>query len=81
MTPNERVAKKTGEWQVYDVALIGNRVSVLASLTAIITDQIIPGISEGALDSREGMPCPILFQGDHGPIEFRNIVIASRSTD
>ncbi len=30
----------------------------------------------GAIDSNEGMPGPIFLQGDHGPIEYRNITIA-----
>ena len=37
--------------------------------------QTIPGITGGALDSNEGEPGPIYIQGDHGPIELRNIVI------
>jgi hypothetical protein len=81
LTPNEMVAKKAGEWQVYDVTLIGNRVSVVANGVAIITDQIIPGITGGALDSKEGMPGPLLIQGDHGPIEFRNLVITPKIGD
>ena len=28
-----------------------------------------------AIDSNEGEPGPLLLQGDHGPIEYRNIVI------
>jgi hypothetical protein len=27
------------------------------------------------LDSREGEPGPIYLQGDHGPIDYRNITI------
>jgi hypothetical protein len=27
------------------------------------------------LDSDEGAPGPIMLQGDHGPIEYRNIVL------
>ena len=38
-----------------------------------IADQLIPGITGGALDSDEGAPGPILLQGDHLPIEYRNI--------
>ena len=38
-------------------------------------NQQIPGITGGALDSNEGEPGPIMIQGDHGPIEYRNIVI------
>ncbi len=75
LTPNEMTAKSPGEWQSFDITLIGRRVSIVANGVAIITDQIIPGITGGALDSKEGEPGPIMLQGDHGPVEYRNIVI------
>ena len=75
ITPNEMAAKSPGEWQSYDVTLIGRRVSVVANGKKIICDQIIPGITGGALDSNEGEPGPIMLQGDHGLIEYRNITI------
>ena len=75
LTPNEIVARSPGEWQSFDITLVGRRVSVVANGKAIITDQIIPGITGGALDSKEGEPGPIMLQGDHGPIEYRNIVL------
>ena len=59
----------------YDITLIGRRVTVVANGKAIIVDQIIPGITGGALDSKEGEPGPIMLQGDHGPVEYRNIII------
>jgi len=75
LTPNENVAKSPGEWQTYDITLIGRRVTIVANGKAIITDQIIPGITGGALDSKEGEPGPIMLQGDHRPADYRNIVI------
>ena len=75
LTPNEMAAKPAGEWQSFDITLIGRRVTVVANGKAIIVDQIIPGITGGAIDSKEGEPGPILLQGDHGPVEYRNIVI------
>lgn len=75
LTPNEMVAKAAGEWQSYDITLIGRRVSIIANGISIINDQIIPGITGGALDSKEGEPGPFLIQGDHGPVEYRNIVV------
>ena len=75
LPPNEMVAKDPGEWQSYDITLIGRMVTVIANGTKIICDQLIPGITGGALDSKEGEPGPLLIQGDHGPVEFRNIVI------
>jgi len=75
LTPNEMVAKKAGEWQSYDITLIGRRVSIVANGKTIITDQIIPGMTGGALDNNEAAPGPILIQGDHGAVEFRKITI------
>ncbi len=73
--PNENVAKDAGEWQSYDITLVGRMVTVVANGKTIIHYQEIPGITGGALDSKEGEPGPIFFQGDHGPVEYRNIII------
>lgn len=75
LTPNEMVAGAPGEWQSFDITLVGRRVTVVANGKTIICDQIIPGITGGALDSNEGEPGPIFLQGDHGPIEYRNIIL------
>ncbi len=81
LTPNEMVAKDAGEWQTYDITLIGNRVSVVANGVSIINDQIIPGITGGAIDSKEGEPGPFLIQGDHKPIEFKKIIVTPILSD
>jgi hypothetical protein len=75
LTPNEMVAKTADEWQTYDITLVGRLVTVVANGKEIICRQTIPGITGGALDSQEEQPGPLLLQGDHRPIEFRNIVI------
>jgi len=75
LTPNENVAKSPGEWQTYDITLIGRRVTIEANGKTIICDQIIPGITGGAIDSNEGEAGPIMLQGDHRPADYRNIVI------
>ncbi len=75
LTPNEMAAKNAGEWQNYDITLVGRMINVVANGKTVICNQEIPGITGGALDSREGEPGPLMIQGDHGPVEFRNIVI------
>lgn len=75
ISPSEMVAKDAGEWQSYDVTLIGRMVTVVANGKTIICNQEIPGITGGAIDSNEGEAGPLLLQGDHGPIDFRNIII------
>ena len=74
--PLELPAKKAGEWQSYDIKLVGRIVTVMLNGKTIIYKDEIPGITGGAIDSNESEPGPIMFQGDHGPIEFRNITIA-----
>jgi hypothetical protein len=73
--PSHQMAKAPGEWQSYDITLIGRQVTVVANGRTIICNQVIPGITGGALDSHEGEPGPIMLQGDHGMVEYRNIVL------
>lgn len=75
LVPHKMVARAAGEWQTYDITLIGREITVVANGETIIWKQIIPGPTGGALDSNEGEPGPVYLQGDHGPVEFRSIVI------
>lgn len=75
LTANEMVTLGPDQWQAYDITLLGRMVTVVANGKTIISNQEIPGITGGALDSNEGEPGPIYLQGDHQPIEFRKIVI------
>jgi hypothetical protein len=75
LLPVTMAAKSPGEWQSFDITLVGRLVTVVANGVTIICNQVIPGITGGALDSNEGEPGPIMLQGDHGPIEYRNIRI------
>lgn len=78
LTPNEMAAHPASEWQTYDITLIGRRVTVVANGKTIISEQNIPGITGGALDSKEGEPGPFYIQGDHGPIMFRKFTVTPR---
>ena len=75
IAPSENAARPAGEWQSMDVTLVGRMLNYELNGTSVICNREIPGITGGALDSAEGDPGPLLLQGDHGPIEFRNIVI------
>lgn len=75
LVPSEMAAKGPDVWQSFDITLIGRMVTVVANGKIIITNQEIPGITGGALDSKEGEPGPIYLQGDHGPVAYRNIVL------
>jgi hypothetical protein len=75
LTPSINTAKKAQEWQTIDVTLVGRVVTVVLNGERIIDRQTIPGITGGALDSDEAPPGPIMLQGDHGPIEFRRLML------
>ena len=75
--PAVTVPPRPGEWESYDITLVGRTVSVVRDDIKIIDSQEIPGITGGALDSDEGEPGPIYIQGDHtGGMKYRNIKIS-----
>jgi len=73
--PTENAGKPGGEWQTYDITLLGRYVTVVLNGKTVIDDKEIPGITGGALDSREAEPGPLVLQGDHGKVSYRNIVL------
>lgn len=75
LAPTEDAAKGPGQWQSYDITLLGRRVTVALNGITVINGQDIPGITGGALTCDEAAPGPLMLQGDHGPIEYRNIVL------
>lgn len=75
IVPSEMAAKAAGEWQTYDITLVGRMITVVLNGKTVICNRPIPGITGGALDSHEGEPGPLYLQGDHGPIEYRNIIL------
>ncbi|MDP3091962.1 MAG: DUF1080 domain-containing protein [Nitrospira sp.] len=75
IAPTLSAGKNQGEWQTLDVTLIGREVTVRLNDHVVIAHEQIPGPTGAALDSDEARPGPIMLQGDHGRVSFRNIVI------
>ena len=73
--PSVYAAKKPGEWQTYEITLVGRNVTIVHNGIEVVSNRPIPGTTGGSLNSDEGAPGPIMIQGDHGPIEFRKFVI------
>ena len=73
VTPLANPSRPAGEWQTFDITLVGRRLTVALNGVTIHDNAEIPGTTGGALDSREGDPGPIMLQGDHGPIRYRNL--------
>jgi hypothetical protein len=81
LKPTSNPARPSGEWQTIDATLVGRRVTVAVNGIEIIQDAEIPGITGGALDSDEAAPGPLLLQGDHGGVSYRNILVAVARKD
>jgi hypothetical protein len=75
VSPTTQPTLPPGEWQVFDITLVGRYVTVVLNGVTMIDQAEIPGITGGALDSDEGAPGPIMLQGDHSGIRYRNIRI------
>lgn len=76
LAPVPELPRKPGEWQSFDITLIGRWITVVQNGQTIIEHKEIPGISGGALDSHEELPGPIYLQGsEKGRVAYRSIVI------
>jgi hypothetical protein len=73
--PTENAGKPAGEWQTYDITLLGRWVTIVLNGKTVVDDKEVAGITGGALHSREAEPGPLVLQGDHGKVSYRNIVL------
>ena len=71
--PRVNATKPPGEWQAYDIRLVGRDVTVVLNGQTIIDKGYVEGLTAIASDPNEGEPGAIILQGDHGPVEFRNL--------
>jgi hypothetical protein len=76
LAASPELARKPGEWQSFDITLVGRWITVVQNGQTIIDNKEIPGITGGALDSHEELPGPIYLQGsEKGHVAYRSIVI------
>ena len=73
--PAVNAGKPPDEWQTYDIRLVGMEVTTTLNGQKLYDKGVIDGLTGIAFDPFEGRPGPIELQGDHGSVEFRNIVL------
>jgi hypothetical protein len=77
IAPAVDLPRKPGEWDTFDVTLVGRTITVVRNGVTTIDAKEIEGITGGALDAKEGEPGPFYIQGDHtGGLKFRNITVS-----
>lgn len=76
IAPDPEQPRKPGEWQSFDITLVGRTITVEQNGKPIIDHKQIPGITGGALESHEELPGPIYLQGsEDGHVAYRNIFL------
>jgi hypothetical protein len=77
LAPTIDATRPAGEWQTLDVEFIGRDIEVKLNGKTVVKG-VVEGITGGALSPWEGEPGPLMLQGDHGKVRFRNIEVKSR---
>jgi hypothetical protein len=86
IAPKKNMAKPPTEWQSFDVTFRAPRgskgkvtkkarVTLVWNGEKVIDDAEIDGVTGAALDNNVTEPGPLLLQGDHGKVSYRNIKI------
>jgi hypothetical protein len=73
--PSVNAGKPPDEWQAFDIRLVGREVTTTLNGQKLYERGVIDGLTGIAFNPFEGQPGPIELQGDHGSVEFRNLVL------
>ena len=88
--PKVNAAKQPGEWQKYEIDFVApkfegdQRTSPAKFVKVVLNGQTIQenvemkGPTPGGLTGQEAAAAPLMFQGDHGAVAYRNIKITPR---
>jgi hypothetical protein len=86
--PAANACKKPGEWQKYIIEFqapkfdaSGNKIKNAKFMKIELNGQLLhknlemPGPTPGGLTGKEAPTGPLMFQGNHGPVAYRNIIV------
>jgi hypothetical protein len=68
-------SRKPGQWQEAEVTIVGQKITAILNGVKTHDGVECPKGTGGQLDDNVDQPGPILLQGDHGAVGFRNIRI------
>jgi hypothetical protein len=75
IVPPANYGKPAGEWQTLDIRLVGMEVTGTLNGNKLYEKGVIDGLTGIAFDPYEGQPGTLELHGDHGAVEFRNLVL------
>lgn len=90
--PSVNASKKPGEWQQYVIDFKAPRFDAAGKKTqnaefvrvelngqVLHQNLVMPGATPGGVTGKEVAQGPLMFQGNHGPVAYRNIVVTPLS--
>jgi hypothetical protein len=66
-------SRKAGQWQTAEAKIVGQKITLILNGVKVHDGVDCPKGTGGQLDDNVDQPGPILLQGDHGAVAFRNI--------
>ncbi len=73
--PEVNACKPAGEWQSFDITIVGDTITVYQNGKLVQDHVKVPGHTGGSLGGKPGTPGPIMLQGDHTNVWYRNIYL------
>jgi hypothetical protein len=75
VAPAVNASKPAGEWQTYDIRLVGRDLTVVHNGKKVLDHVHVDGLTAIANNSDEGEPGPFIVQGDHSNVEIRKFTV------
>jgi hypothetical protein len=86
--PKVNASKPPGEWQKFVIEFrapkfdaAGKKIANAKFVKVVLNDQVLhenvemKGVTPTGVTGKESATGPLMFQGDHGPVAYRNIKI------
>ena len=75
IAPSVNASKPAGEWQSYDIRLVGRQLTVVHNGTKVLDKVEVEGLTAIATNADEALPGPFIIQGDHSYVEIKSFVV------
>jgi len=75
VVPAVNASKPVGEWEVYDIRLVGRTLTVVFNGQKVLDKVHVDGLTAIANNADEGVPGPFIVQGDHSYVEIRKFTV------
>ncbi len=73
VAPSVNASKPPGEWNSLDVTLVGRKITVVLNGKTTVDGKVVSGVTGGQINEDEDKPGPLMLQGDHSAVWFRNL--------